>query len=125
MNLKLSVENLNCAHCASKITEAIENLPEVIDRAAALIAEVASGEVLDEVIDKYIEKPQKFEITLNLTKLNTFIGKKLEFDTFGKILSNLGLGIKTLSQDMLLITPPTYRTDLTRPEDLYEEVIRM
>lgn len=103
----------------------IENLPEVIDRATALIAEVASGEVLDEVIDKYIEKPQKFEIPLNLTKLNTFIGKKLEFDTVGKILSNLGLGIKTLSQDMLLITPPTYRTDLTRPEDLYEEVIRM
>lgn len=103
----------------------IENLPEVIDRAAALIAEVASGEVLDEVIDKYIEKLQKFEIPLNLTKLNTFIGKKLEFDTVGKILSNLGLGIKTLSQDMLLITPPTYRTDLTRPEDLYEEVIRM
>lgn len=103
----------------------IENLPEVIDRAAALIAEVASGEVLDEVIDKYIEKPQKFEIPLNLTKLNTFIGKKLEFDTVGKILSNLGLGIKTLSQNMLLITPPTYRTDLTRPEDLYEEVIRM
>lgn len=103
----------------------IENLPEVIDRAAALIAEVASGEVLDEVIDKYIEKPQKFETPLNLTKLNTFIGKKLEFDTVGKILSNLGLGIKTLSQDMLLITPPTYRTDLTRPEDLYEEVIRM
>lgn len=103
----------------------IENLPEVIDRAAALIAEVASGEVLDEVIDKYIEKPQKYEIPLNLTKLNTFIGKKLEFDTVGKILSNLGLGIKTLSQDMLLITPPTYRTDLTRPEDLYEEVIRM
>lgn len=103
----------------------IENLPEVIDRAAALIAEVASGEVLDEVIDKYIEKPQKLEIPLNLTKLNTFIGKKLEFDTVGKILSNLGLGIKTLSQDMLLITPPTYRTDLTRPEDLYEEVIRM
>lgn len=103
----------------------IENLPEVIDRAAALIAEVAFGEVLDEVIDKYIEKPQKYEIPLNLTKLNTFIGKKLEFDTVGKILSNLGLGIKTLSQDMLLITPPTYRTDLTRPEDLYEEVIRM
>ena len=103
----------------------IENLPEVIDRAAALIAEVASGEVLDEVIDKYIEKPQKFEIPLNLTKLNTFIGKKLEFDTVGKILSNLGLGIKTLSQDMLLITPPTYRTDLARPEDLYEEAIRM
>ena len=44
------------------------------------MAEVASGEVLDEVIDKYIEKPQKFEIPLNINKLNNFIGKKLEFD---------------------------------------------
>lgn len=103
----------------------IENIAEVIDRAAALMAEIASGEVLDEVIDKYIEKPQKYEIPLNLNKLNIFVGKKLEFDVVGKILSNLGLGIKTLSQDTLVVTPPTYRTDLTRPEDIYEEVIRM
>ena len=103
----------------------IENISEVIDRAAALMAEVASGEVLDEVIDKYIEKPQKFEIPLNINKLNNFIGKKLEFDQVGKILTNLGLGIKTLSQDTLIVTPPAYRQDLTRSEDLYEEVIRM
>ncbi|WP_130891868.1 phenylalanine--tRNA ligase subunit beta [Fusobacterium ulcerans] len=103
----------------------IENINEVIDRAAALMAEVASGEVLDEVIDKYMEKPTKFEIPLNLNKLNNFIGKKLEFDQVGKILTNLGLGIKTLSQDTLVVTPPAYRQDLTRPEDLYEEVIRM
>lgn len=103
----------------------IENISEVIDRAAALMAEVASGEVLNEVIDKYIEKPQKFEIPLNLNKLNNFIGKKLEFDQVGKILTNLGLGIKTLSQDTLIVAPPTYRQDLTRSEDLYEEIIRM
>ena len=103
----------------------IENISEVIDRAAALMAEVASGEVLDEVIDKYIEKPQKFEIPLNINKLNNFIGKKLEFDQVGRIFTNLGLGIKTLSQDTLVVTPPAYRQDLTRPEDLYEEVIRM
>ena len=103
----------------------IENISEVVDRAAALMAEVASGEVLDEVIDKYIERPQKIEIPLNLNKLNCFIGKVLEFDQVGKILTNLGFGIKTLSQDTLLVTPPFYRQDLTRPEDLYEEVIRM
>ncbi len=58
------------------------------------MAEVASGEVLDEVIDKYIEKPQKFEIPLNINKLNNFIGKKLEFDQVGKILNKFGLGNK-------------------------------
>lgn len=103
----------------------IETIPDAMERAAALIAEVAGGEILDGAIDKYIEKPQKYEIPLNLEKLNQFIGKTLSPETVGKILSNLGLGIKTLSQTTLVITPPTYRGDLTRTADIYEEIIRM
>ncbi len=103
----------------------IEGIEDASERAAALIAEIAGGEILDGIIDKYIEKPQKAEIPLSLEKLNKFIGKELSPDVVGKILSNLGLGIKTLSQDTLVITPPTYRGDLTRTADIYEEVIRM
>ena len=94
-------------------------------RAAALIVAIAGGELLDGAIDKYVEKPKKIEIPLSLEKLNKFVGKELPSDTVGKILSNLGLGIKTLSQDTLLITPPTYRGDLTRTADIYEEIIRI
>lgn len=103
----------------------IENIPDSSERAAALIAELAGGEILDGAIDRYVEKPQKYEIPLSLQKLNKFIGKELSPEIVGKILSNLGLGIKTLSQDTLVITPPTYRGDLTRTADIYEEVIRM
>ncbi len=103
----------------------IENIPDSSERAAALIAEIAGGEILDGAIDRYVEKPQKYEIPLSLQKLNKFIGKELSPEVVGKILSNLGLGIKTLSQDTLVITPPTYRGDLTRTADIYEEVIRM
>lgn len=103
----------------------IEGISDASERAAALIAEIAGGEILDGAIDKYIEKPQKYEIPLILTKLNKFIGKELSPDIVGKILSNLGLGIKTLSQDTLLVIPPTYRGDLTRTADIYEEIIRM
>lgn len=103
----------------------IENIPDSSERAAALIAELAGGEILDGAIDRYVEKPQKYEIPLSLQKLNKFIGKELSPEIVGKILSNLGLGIKTLSQDTLVIIPPTYRGDLTRTADIYEEVIRM
>lgn len=103
----------------------IECVEDASERAIALIAEIAGGEILDGALDKYIEKPTKVEIPLNLTKLNKFIGKELSSETVGKILSNLGLGIKTLSQDTLIIIPPSYRGDLTRTADIYEEIIRM
>lgn len=103
----------------------IENIDVASDRAAALISEIAKGEVLSEPIDNYIEKPDKIEISLNLEKLNNFIGKKLDYDEVGKILTNLDITIKPLGEANMLLTPPSYRGDLTRPADIYEEVIRM
>ena len=103
----------------------IENLATVMNRAVSLIAEVAEGEVLSEVIDKYVEKPKRAEISLNLEKLNKFIGKTLTYDEVGKILTHLDIELKPLGDGTMLLTPPSYRADLTRPADIYEEVIRM
>ncbi|WP_022820096.1 phenylalanine--tRNA ligase subunit beta [Fusobacterium russii] len=103
----------------------IENLDVVINRATALIVEVAGGEVLSEEIDRYIEKPTKIEIPLNLEKLNKFIGKELSYDEVGKILINLDITIKSLAEDNMILVPPSYRQDLQRPADMYEEIIRM
>lgn len=103
----------------------IENLEVVIDRAAALISEIAGGEVLSEAIDKYIEKPEKTEISLNLEKLNKFIGKEISSDEVGKILTHLNIEIKSLGEANMVLTPPSYRGDLKRAADIYEEVIRM
>ena len=102
-----------------------EGVEEASDRAVALIVEIAGGEVLDGAIDRYVEKPQKFEISLSFEKLNKFVGKEISEDVVGKILSNLGLGIKKLSQDTIIVTPPSFRGDLTRTADIYEEIIRM
>ena len=103
----------------------VENLPVVMNRAVSLIAEVAEGEVLSEVIDKYVEKPKRAEISLNLEKLNKFIGKNLTYEEVGKILTHLDIELKPLGDGTTLLTPPSYRADLTRPADIYEEVIRM
>ena len=103
----------------------IENLATVMNRAVSLLAEVAEGEVLSEVIDKYVEKPKRAEISLNLEKLNKFIGKTLTYEEVGKILTHLDIELKPLGDGTMLLTPPSYRADLTRPADIYEEVIRM
>ena len=103
----------------------IENLAVVMNRAVSLLAEVAEGEVLSEVIDKYVEKPKRAEISLNLEKLNKFIGKTLTYDEVGKILTHLDIELKPLGDGTMLLIPPSYRADLTRPADIYEEVIRM
>jgi len=103
----------------------IENLSTVMSRAVSLIAEVAGGDILSEVIDKYVEKPKRAEITLNLEKLNKFIGKSLTYEEVGKILTHLDIELKPLGDGTMLLIPPSYRADLTRPADIYEEVIRM
>ena len=103
----------------------VENLAVVMNRAVSLLAEVAEGEVLSEVIDKYVEKPKRAEISLNLEKLNKFIGKNLTYEEVGKILTHLDIELKPLGDGTMLLTPPSYRADLTRPADIYEEVIRM
>ena len=103
----------------------IEGIEAASERAVALIVEIAGGEVLDGAIDRYIEKPKRYEIPLSFEKLNRFVGKEIPEDVVGKILSNLGFDIKTLSQDTLVVIPPVYRGDLTRTADIYEEIIRM
>ena len=103
----------------------VENLNVVMARAVSLIAEVAGGDILSEVIDKYVEKPKRAEITLNLEKLNKFIGKNLTYEEVGKILTHLDIELKPLGDGTMLLIPPSYRADLTRPADIYEEVIRM
>ncbi|WP_297599134.1 phenylalanine--tRNA ligase subunit beta, partial [uncultured Cetobacterium sp.] len=103
----------------------IENTVEVLERAAELISQLTGGEILEGCIDRYIEKHEKIEIPLNIEKLRKFMGKNIEIDVVGKILTNLGIEIKTLNSTTIIATPPSYRGDLTRTADLYEEIIRM
>lgn len=101
------------------------SLEVVVDRAADLVNQIAEGEVLKGIIDEKIENPIQREIPLNLHNLKKFIGKEIPNEEVVKILVNLNLDVKTLDLERLVIIPPTYREDLTRTEDLYEEIIRI
>lgn len=127
-NIRKTSKNLTLSSDSSYRFERgldIENTTEVLERAAELISQLTGGEILEGCIDRYIEKPEKIEIPLNIDKLRKFMGKDIEIDVVGKILTNLGIEIKTLNSNTIIGTPPSYRGDLTRTADLYEEIIRM
>lgn len=105
----------------------IDGIEVVLDRATNLIKDLANGSLIYKNKDIYLEKPLKKEIQLDIRKLRKFIGKNIEDSDITRILTNLNLEvINSLEKGMILIVvPPTYRQDLSRPADLYEEIIRM
>lgn len=103
----------------------IGGVTRALDRATALIAELAGGSVAQGTVDVY---PVVFEprlITLRPERANQIIGINLTKAEIADILLRLECNVVELSDDSLQITPPSYRVDIEREIDLVEEIARM
>jgi len=109
---------------------------EFVLRAATLMVEVAGGEVCEGIVDVYPAPVQRPELTLRTRRLQEFVGAPIPVDDTIGILTRLGCDVHVADKDIcdgspdelkpnLLVLPPTYRPDLTREIDLYEEVLRV
>jgi len=94
-------------------------------RASALIAELAAGEVAKGVIDCYPSPLPRSEIRLRLAKVNTLLGLRLERREAKEILGRLQMELKEDKGEEWMVSPPTYRGDITREIDLIEEIGRI
>jgi phenylalanyl-tRNA synthetase beta chain len=100
------------------------NLTDMADaRAAAMVVELAGGEVLDDVIDEIATPIEPLTVDLTLANVERILGPGFSSGEVGAILESLGMGIS--GSDPLTVTVPTYRPDITRPVDLIEEVARI
>jgi len=95
-----------------------------VDRAAQLLAEVSGGTVAPGVVDVYPVPVTPAVIAMRLTRTNALLGTALSSSTVVAILERLGLSVVT-EGDVLSVTVPTFRPDLTREADLIEEVVRV
>ncbi|MFA5843290.1 MAG: phenylalanine--tRNA ligase subunit beta [Coriobacteriia bacterium] len=95
-----------------------------LDRAAALIAEVAGGTVATGVVDEYPAPAAPRSVRLRVARTNAVLGTDLDADDVAAPLRRLGLGVEIEGQD-LAVTVPTSRPDLEREIDLIEEVVRV
>lgn len=96
-----------------------------IKRAANLIQEIAGGTLVSEIIDIYPSEIEKPTISISVAEVEKLIGKHIEINTISNILLTLGFEIHHIDVDQLLVTVPLNKTDITRPVDLIEDILRI
>ncbi len=94
-------------------------------RAVALMAELCDAKIADGVIDEHPLKPEPTLIELKVEALNVRLGTEFSADAIAKILESVEFSVENIGDGRLAIGVPTFRVDVTRPEDLSEEVARL
>ena len=93
------------------------------NRAAALMAELAGGEVLSGVVDNYPKKISPVKIDLRPERVKRILGCEIPAAFIEKTMRGLGLEVE--SGATLRTAAPTNRPDLIREIDLIEEIGRI
>ncbi|MBN1381921.1 MAG: phenylalanine--tRNA ligase subunit beta [Deltaproteobacteria bacterium] len=97
-----------------------------LDRAAQLLAEISGGKICKNAIDQCPKTIEKIEdISLRIKKVGDTLGTKIESEDIIRMLKSIEIEVKSGRDDTLLVTPPTFRVDLTREIDIIEEVARL
>lgn len=97
-------------------------------RAAALLQELAGGEVLKGSVDAYPAGPSRRKprvVRLSVTRANALLGTSIAPGAMAALLKRLGMNVRNEGRDILGVTVPTFRSDLAGEVDLIEEVARM
>ncbi|HEX4803354.1 MAG TPA: phenylalanine--tRNA ligase subunit beta, partial [Myxococcaceae bacterium] len=109
----------------------INAIPEALDRAAALIAELGRGTVLRGRVDVYPRPIQPTKIELRYSHVSDLLGTKVSASESDRILSSLGFAREGSppsagsEPSRATYIAPTFRVDVQLEEDLIEEVARI
>ena len=98
---------------------------DALCRALALIANICDAKIAQGIIDEHPEPPEPREILLKTKALNVRLGTRFEADEIRQILESVDFDVAQESDSELRVGVPSFRVDVTRPEDLSEEVARL
>jgi phenylalanyl-tRNA synthetase beta chain len=93
---------------------------ELLDEAAALIAELSGGTILSDPIDCKKQEFHPLQIGCRPSRVNKVLGTKLSENEIHTIFHRLGFRVKGD-----LVEVPLYRSDISAEIDLIEEVARI
>lgn len=96
-----------------------------MNRAAQLIAEIGNGQLIDGIIDEHPLPFSAQSILLSIARTNKHLGTDLNQKQIVDYLLSVEFNVKIKDADTLLVLPPSFRVDVSRPEDLMEEVARL
>ncbi|RJO69264.1 phenylalanine--tRNA ligase subunit beta [Nocardia panacis] len=101
-----------------------------LDRAAALLAEIAGGTVESALTDIRLPLPATEPIRIDLDLADRVAGVTYPTGTSARRLAQIGCQVQigvneATGHGQLVVTPPSWRPDLAQPADLVEEVLRL
>ncbi|MEO6638926.1 MAG: phenylalanine--tRNA ligase subunit beta [Ginsengibacter sp.] len=103
----------------------ISNTLQVLRRAALLIREMAGGEFSSDIVDVYPSPKAQAQVTLSHNFLNKLSGKNYPAQQVNNILTSLGFSVISKNIDSITVLAPFSNPDITLPEDLVEEIMRI
>lgn len=101
------------------------NTPYVLKRAALLIQEVAGGQIAMEVTDNGTTQWAPFDVTIDINRVNSLIGKAIGEEKIEAILRALEIDIYSKQGSIWKLGVPRYRVDVQRECDVVEDILRI
>jgi len=93
--------------------------------AASMILDIAGGYAASEITDIYPNPITHKQIPVTFRYFHWIIGKELSNDLIIEILNWLDIETRNVNDKGFLAVVPPYRSDVIRPADLVEEVLRI
>jgi len=128
LSIRNTARALNLHSAAShRFERAIDshNIDWASRRCCELILQVAGGELAENSIDVGKTSPTLPTIELRFAQLKRILGIDVPQNDATTILAALGFGTINQSVESVVVTPPSWRSDVTREVDLIEEVGRI
>ncbi len=99
----------------------------IIQYTATLIEELSNGRIASRVVDIYPSKYEPKIVSVSIPKLNTHLGIDISKETISTILTNMEYEIvgDTDSDEYLTVKTPSFRMDISIPEDIHEDIVRI
>jgi phenylalanyl-tRNA synthetase beta chain len=95
------------------------------NRAAQMIQELTGAELLKGVLDAYPKKRKQITVTARISRINSVIGISLKKAQVIALLTKIDLRARSISTDQILVSVPSFRTDIIEEIDIIEEVARV
>lgn len=101
-----------------------DGVVSAIHRFTQLLQESAPEVSVSNIVDHYPRRPVRTPVRLRVDRASRLLGMAITGDQAEEYLGRLGMHA-VRNEDVLTVTPPTWRPDIVREEDLVEELGRV
>jgi phenylalanyl-tRNA synthetase beta chain len=98
---------------------------DALKRVASLIIDIAGGSVSSEIVDVYPQPIQPIQLNFSISKCYRLIGQEIPLTDIKRILKGLDIEVVSETANVLTLSLPAYRSDVTREADVSEEILRI